>query len=209
MSNVENLEDHMAFSCECGCVRFNLLKSGGIECDDCGEKIDSTWGLAQPEQERCENCGEFGVFCQPKQEYGVVSGIGKGLEIPACVKYYYIKPILPLHPRQEPVGEAYLCDRCHTPFDGAYECQSCGHNEATKEPVYTTPPQRTWVNATTWRGLTDEQIKRDFEKWAKENYVQGFELYGDSYHNGHTRNRWQGWLAAHRAIEAKLKEKNT
>jgi hypothetical protein len=50
--------------------------------------------------------------------------------------------------------------------------------------------------------LTDEQIKRDFEKWAKENYVQGFELYGDSYHNGHTRNRWQGWLAAHRAIEA-------
>jgi hypothetical protein len=50
--------------------------------------------------------------------------------------------------------------------------------------------------------LTDEQIKKDFESWAKENYVQGFEPYGDSYHNGHTRNRWQGWLAAHRSIEA-------
>lgn len=52
--------------------------------------------------------------------------------------------------KQEPVGEAYLCDRCHTPFDGAYECPSCGHNEATKEFVYTTPPQR--------KPLTDEEI---------------------------------------------------
>ena len=59
---------------------------------------------------------------------------------------------------------------------------------------YTTQPQ--------CKPLTDEEIKQDFEKWAKENYVQGFEPYGDSYHNGHTRNRWQGWLAAHRAIEA-------
>jgi hypothetical protein len=52
--------------------------------------------------------------------------------------------------------------------------------------------------------LTEEQIKKDFEKWAEENYVQGFGLYGASYHNGHTRNRWQGWLAAHRAMEAAL-----
>ena len=57
-------------------------------------------------------------------------------------------------PEQEPVGEAYLCDRCQTPFDGAYECPSCGHHTSTKEPVYTTPPQRTWV------GLTDEDIER-------------------------------------------------
>jgi uncharacterized Zn finger protein (UPF0148 family) len=42
----------------------------------------------------------------------------------------------------EPVGEAYLCDRCLTPFDGAYECPSCGHHSSTKEPVYTTPQQR-------------------------------------------------------------------
>jgi hypothetical protein len=44
-------------------------------------------------------------------------------------------------PEQEPVGEAYLCDICQTPFDGAYECPSCGHNEATKEPLYTHPQQ--------------------------------------------------------------------
>jgi hypothetical protein len=36
----------------------------------------------------------------------------------------------------EPVGEAYLCDKCQTPFDGAHYCPSCGHNTATKEPVW-------------------------------------------------------------------------
>lgn len=51
MSNVENLQDHMAYSCKCGCVDFNLLKSGGIECAYCGEKLsDSVWGLKQLEQ---------------------------------------------------------------------------------------------------------------------------------------------------------------
>ena len=53
-------------------------------------------------------------------------------------------------PKQEPVGEAYLCDECLTPFNDAWECPSCGHNMAVKEPVYTTPPQR--------KPLTDEQI---------------------------------------------------
>lgn len=39
----------------------------------------------------------------------------------------------------EPVGEAYLCDACDTPFDGGYYCPSktCGHNTSTKQPVYT------------------------------------------------------------------------
>jgi len=52
--------------------------------------------------------------------------------------------------QDEPVGEAYLCDCCLTPFDGAYECPSCGHNSSTKEPVYTTPQQR--------KPLTNQQI---------------------------------------------------
>jgi len=43
--------------------------------------------------------------------------------------------------QDEPVGEAYLCDKCSTPFDGDWECPSCGHNTSTKEPVYTTPQQ--------------------------------------------------------------------
>lgn len=38
------------------------------------------------------------------------------------------------------IGEAYLCDKCQTPFDGAYCCSSCGHNTATKKPVYAARP---------------------------------------------------------------------
>ena len=34
--------------------------------------------------------------------------------------------------QQEPVGEAYLCDKCQTPFDGAYYCPECGHNTADR-----------------------------------------------------------------------------
>ena len=33
-------------------------------------------------------------LAQPEQEYGVVAGVGKGVEIPAGVKYYYIEPKL-------------------------------------------------------------------------------------------------------------------
>ena len=41
----------MAYSCKCCCVDFNLLKSGGIECAYCGEKLDdSVWGLKQLKQ---------------------------------------------------------------------------------------------------------------------------------------------------------------
>ena len=59
-------------------------------------------------------------------------------------------------PKQEPVGEAYLCDECLTPFNDAWECPSCGHNMAVKEPVYTTPPQH--------KPLTDEQLKPLIQK---------------------------------------------
>ena len=35
---VVNLNDHMARTCRCGCVRFNLLRSGAIECDTCQQQ---------------------------------------------------------------------------------------------------------------------------------------------------------------------------
>ena len=38
MTNLVNLHDHMARVCECGCVRFNLLRSSVIECADCQQK---------------------------------------------------------------------------------------------------------------------------------------------------------------------------
>ena len=45
MADLYDIDDHMAFSCQCGCVRFNLLRSGSIECSDCGEKqTNIKWG---------------------------------------------------------------------------------------------------------------------------------------------------------------------
>jgi len=36
-SSVERIDEHMAYSCDCGSVNFALLKSGGIECNHCGK----------------------------------------------------------------------------------------------------------------------------------------------------------------------------
>ena len=41
MSDILNIEDHLAFACECGSVTFNLLKSGSIECDGCQQKQEN------------------------------------------------------------------------------------------------------------------------------------------------------------------------
>jgi hypothetical protein len=35
---IENLHDHMAYTCECGSVHFNLLRSGKTECANCGKQ---------------------------------------------------------------------------------------------------------------------------------------------------------------------------
>ena len=35
MAGIKNINNHIAWVCECGCVRFNLLRSGLIECDNC------------------------------------------------------------------------------------------------------------------------------------------------------------------------------
>ena len=40
---------------------------------------------------------------------------------------------------QEPVGTAFLCVQCSTPFDGEYYCPKCGHHTATEETVYALP----------------------------------------------------------------------
>ena len=39
---VENINNHMAYKCECGCVHFNLLRSNAIECADC-QKVFGRW----------------------------------------------------------------------------------------------------------------------------------------------------------------------
>ncbi len=65
----------------------------------------------------------------------------------------------------EPVGEAYLCDKCQTPFDGAWECPNCGHRSATKESVYTTPPAAQPV-------IPDAMTSADIEEHIE--YVAGW-----------------------------------
>ena len=50
------------------------------------------------------------------------------------------------------------------------------------------PAQRTWVNATTWRGLTDEEVKHEWVVWRA------------------SIPRYMGFA---KGIEAKLKEKNS
>ena len=42
---IEDIANHMAHTCKCGGVNFALLKSGRIECNQCGEKLgDARWG---------------------------------------------------------------------------------------------------------------------------------------------------------------------
>ena len=38
MTDVIDINSHMARTCGCGCVTFNLLRNGAIECAGCGEK---------------------------------------------------------------------------------------------------------------------------------------------------------------------------
>ena len=114
-------------------------------------------------------------------------------------------PAVPQGHKQEPVHQIYSDDGDFWEDVGNESTlQRFKELGAKTRTLYTTLP--TQCNCSqrqcNVKPLTDEQIKKDFEKWHKENYVQGFEPYGDSYHNGHTRNRWQGWLAAHRAIES-------
>ncbi len=45
MADMTDINDHMARTCKCGCVRFNLLRSGAIECNDCKLKQEGIgWG---------------------------------------------------------------------------------------------------------------------------------------------------------------------
>jgi hypothetical protein len=69
-------------------------------------------------------------------------------------------------------------------------CHSCGYSDKlTMQIEYTAPPQRTWV------GLTDEEI------------AQGYETTGH-YQTLRPQDKFAVYALA-RAIEAKLKEKNT
>jgi len=65
---MEYINDHMAWNCDCGCARVNLLRSGKIECDECRKIQDGEHTLnnrpsnkklqvdACTEDGNCEEC---------------------------------------------------------------------------------------------------------------------------------------------------------
>jgi hypothetical protein len=68
MTDLVDINDHMARACECGCVRFNLLRSGAIECDDCGKKQPNlNWSETMDTRIQAEKHGLAKLFDeQPK-----------------------------------------------------------------------------------------------------------------------------------------------
>ena len=85
-----------------------------------------------------------------EQEYEVLAGIGKGVEIPAGWKYYYIKPKLPLQLKQEQ-GEpvAWMSEDEHTVYTSK-QVDGCFQHDHI--PLYTTPQTKEWV------GLTNNEL---------------------------------------------------
>ena len=113
----------------------------------------------------------------------------------------------PAQPQQEPVayavyhrmggGKSLHWPEQHSPDGDA--------NEYQLVPLYKFPPaQRTWVHATTWRGLTDEDIDLFINGRGDEDDEDYVEPTGDGF--GLTDD---DLVQLVRRSEAKLKEKNT
>jgi hypothetical protein len=101
-------------------------------------------------------------------------------------KLKYILGLL-AQPEQEPVAwmlEGWGPD-CGPYFEIYRDDEMGWRNKKEWTPLYTTPPQRTWV------GLTDEEIADCAEKMEASDPTDSF------------------WREFFRGIEAKLKEKNT
>ena len=132
------------------------------------EYLEKTWNAAQEK-----------AFAQPEQE-PVAWYYKEGLERGVSLKQetfkwipLYTTPPQPKEPEQEPEWyhgvDEHGCNRF-------YHKTEVRRSEF-KTPLYTTPPQRTWV------GLTDEEMQALWDRYAHMEMM--------------------------RAIEAKLKEKNT
>jgi hypothetical protein len=49
MNKICDLNDHMTWHCVCGCVGFNLLRSGKIACEGCGAQENMRWTMTRLE----------------------------------------------------------------------------------------------------------------------------------------------------------------
>jgi hypothetical protein len=86
---------------------------------------------------------------------------------------------------QEPVG--WRVSYPDEPDLGFWLSEDIGGEGCLNEPLYTTPPQRTEPAQRTWVGLTDDEM---FELWYRADEENDRMAFG-------------------KAVEAKLKEKNT
>ena len=143
--------------------------------------------LAQPEQEtlawrwpyKFKDIGETGGYEYHSHEFACLAHLPKGEPL-------YTHPPVPTEqakePEQEPVTWRYkIVDVFGRPV-WTLKTPKSDTRVLESQPLYTTPPQRTWV------GLTPQERDEINEK-----------VYGAVPHH----------VAFHAAIEAKLKEKNT
>ena len=108
-------------------------------------------------------------------------------------KWFQVVP-LPFNTQQPAQQEPFQ----NNPFDcGVY--LGSGKDHVIKHHVSYGPAQRTWVNATMWRGLTDED-SQDVIQRAMHSITGG--------DNTFTLSANKIWVAIVREVEAKLRSKN-
>jgi hypothetical protein len=113
MSNVENLEDHMAYACKCGSVHFNLLKSSFIECSGCGLKLEQFWGSKQNKIEQQPIAWRWGA---PKLKNGDFEWrYSLNQTRPDAI------PLYATPPQRKPLTDEEIRKANHHMVDGAYD----------------------------------------------------------------------------------------
>ena len=121
------------------------------------------------------------ALAQPEQEYGVVAGVGKGVEIPAGVKYYYIEPKLPSQPKEPDQDEVDIRSRLYQRIHELETQLARGEQEPVKMVAYNCTCGRTMkfesvhgVVAPQRKPLTDEEISEYAERMEASDPTDSF-----------------------------------
>lgn len=92
MADIHNLLDDMAFTCEevieghgvCGSTKFNLLKSGKIECAACGYKSEAKMWFGVDNMNGKVMAGTMGIMALTKDDFLTVVITLMGLGLTEC-----------------------------------------------------------------------------------------------------------------------------
>ena len=154
----------------CGSYAFNLYKDGIDQGNLCDVHYWQAKALAQPEQDHIPDARKMVTEQEPVVGIAAIRTWFKDGGVVTqtlCNSWIDTTP-----PQQEPV--AWMDADGNVSDNNDHKCFPI--------PLYTTPPQRTWVD------LTDEEYTH---------------ITDTVFHTG------QGLVAYYKAIEAKLKERNT